>query len=154
MQLFSVIPAKAGIQRVHYETVDSCFRRNDRELEDRELEKAAHGIILQKRPHSGSLISDLLIIRKRIRRMNYRLNFQTDLFIFGLTKRLAAGRTKFALHVPALQKTASLCFRTPDNVFVKSYSCLQVSQNSGHNTECANCFAGVRKRLIRISNAF
>jgi hypothetical protein len=40
VQLFSVIPAKTGICSVPDETTDSCFRRNDRELE-----KVAHGVI-------------------------------------------------------------------------------------------------------------
>jgi hypothetical protein len=39
VQFFSVIPAKAGICCIPDETVDSCFRRNDRELK-----KAAHGV--------------------------------------------------------------------------------------------------------------
>jgi hypothetical protein len=39
VQLFSVIPAKAGIRRARYEIADSCFRRNDRGLE-----KVAHGV--------------------------------------------------------------------------------------------------------------
>jgi hypothetical protein len=40
MQLSSVIPVKAGICRFTVRTVDSCFRRNDRQFG-----KVAHGVI-------------------------------------------------------------------------------------------------------------